>query len=97
LQQAWQLALLDDLYRRTVSKCYKAFKEVAQTPAAGRIKLNSSSATHGDIMEKTKRKAKRILKLDRLGLRIAHAQKYFAKHRKERAERAFERSLLQTT
>ena len=48
-------------------------------------------------MEKTKRKAKRILKLDRLGLRIAHAQKYFAKHRKERAERAFQRSLLQTT
>ncbi len=49
------------------------------------------------IMEKTKSKAKRFLKLDRLGLRIAHAQKYFAKRRKERAERAFERSLLQTT
>jgi hypothetical protein len=48
-------------------------------------------------MEKTKRKAKRFLKLDRLGLRIAHAQKYFAKHRKERAERAFERSMLQAT
>ncbi len=48
-------------------------------------------------MEKTKFKTKRFLKLDRLGLRIAHAQKYFAKHRKERAERAFERRLLQTT
>jgi hypothetical protein len=56
-----------------------------------------SSATEGDIMEKTKSKAKRFLKLDRLGLRIAHAQKYFAKHRKERAERAFERSMLQGT
>jgi hypothetical protein len=85
------------LYRITVSKCYKVFKEVAQTPAADCIKLISSSATQGDIMEKTKFKAKRFLKLDRLGLRIAHAQKYFARHRKERAERAFERRLLQTT
>ena len=45
-------------------------------------------------MEKTRNKAKRILKLDRLGLRIAHAQKYLTKKRKERAERAFERSMI---
>ncbi|MGA9394727.1 MAG: hypothetical protein WCA83_11995 [Azonexus sp.] len=48
-------------------------------------------------MEKTKSKAKKFLKLDRLGMRIAHAQKYFEKHRKERAERAFERRMLQAT
>ena len=48
-------------------------------------------------MEKTKSKAKKFLKLDRLGMRIAHAQKYLAKHRKERAEKAFERRMLQTT
>ncbi len=48
-------------------------------------------------MEKSKSKAKRFLKLDRLGLRIAHAQKYLAKQRKERAERSFERSMLQAT
>ena len=48
-------------------------------------------------MEKTKSKAKRFLKLDRLGMRIAHAQKYFSRRRKERAERAFERSMLQAT
>ena len=46
---------------------------------------------------KTKSKAKRFLKLDRLGMRIAHAQKYFTRRRKERAERAFERSMLQAT
>ena len=80
-----------------VSQCYKASKKVEQTPAAARIKLFSSSATKGDIMEKTKSKAKRFLKLDRLGMRIAHAQKYFAKRRKERAERAYERSMLQGT
>ena len=80
-----------------VSQCYKASKKVEQTPAAARIKLSSSSATKGDIMEKTKSKAKRFLKLDRLGMRIAHAQKYFAKRRKERAERAYERSMLQGT
>ena len=48
-------------------------------------------------MEKTKSKAKRFLKLDRLDMRIAHAQKYFARRRKERAERAYERSMLQGT
>ena len=48
-------------------------------------------------MEKTKSKAKRFLKLDRLGLRIAHAQKYLEKRRTERLERSFERSMLQTT
>ena len=46
-------------------------------------------------MEKTKSKAKKFLKLDRLGQRIAHAQKYFTRQRKERAARAFERSMLQ--
>lgn len=46
-------------------------------------------------MEKTKNKARQFLKLDKLGQRIAHAQKRFAKHRKERAEQAFQRRLLQ--
>jgi hypothetical protein len=80
-----------------VSERYKAGKKVEQTTLGSRSTLSSQSATKGDIMEKTKSKAKRFLKLDRLGLRIAHAQKYFAKHRKERAERAFERSMLQAT
>lgn len=48
-------------------------------------------------MEKTRNKAKRFLKLDRLGLRIAHAQKYLSRKRKERAEKAFERSMLAAT
>ena len=48
-------------------------------------------------MEKTKSKARKFLKFDQLGMRIAHAQKYFARQRKERAERAFERTLLQAT
>ena len=80
-----------------VSKRYKAGKKVAQTSFGSRSKLSSQSATKGDIMEKTKSKAKRFLKLDRLGLRIAHAQKYLAKQRKERAERSYERSMLQAT
>lgn len=78
-----------------VRERYKANKKVEQTPTTAGIKLFSSSVTKGDIMQKTKNKAKRFLKLDRLGLRIAHAQKYFAKRRKERAERSFERSMLQ--
>jgi hypothetical protein len=53
------------------------------------------SVTQGDIVEKTKSKARKFLKLDRLGMRIAHAHKHFMRQRKERAERAFQRSLLQ--
>ncbi|WP_301275685.1 hypothetical protein [Dechloromonas sp.] len=53
---------------------------------------------YGDItMEKTKRKAAKFLKLDRLGQRIAHATKALARQRKERLERAFERRMLSLT
>lgn len=47
-------------------------------------------------MEKTKSKAKKFLKLDKLGQRIAHATRALAKRRRERLERNFERRLLQT-
>jgi hypothetical protein len=46
-------------------------------------------------MQKTKSKAQKFLKLDKLGQRIAHATKAFAKQRKERMERSYERRLLQ--
>ena len=46
-------------------------------------------------MEKTKSKAKHIFKLDKLSQRIAHAARAIDKQRKERALRAFERSLMQ--
>jgi len=48
-------------------------------------------------MEKTKSKARKFLKLDRLGQRILHASRAIARRRKERAMRAFERSLLPLT
>lgn len=44
-------------------------------------------------MEKTKSKARKFLKLDKLGQRILHAARALARERKERAQRAFERSL----
>jgi hypothetical protein len=74
---------------------YKGTEEVEQTPASAGSKLVSPSDHKGDIMEKTKSKTGKFLKLDRLGQRIAHAQKYFTRQRKERAARAFERSMLQ--
>lgn len=48
-------------------------------------------------MEKTKSKARKFLKLDRLGQRILHATRAISRRRKERAMRAFERSLLPLT
>jgi len=48
-------------------------------------------------MEKTKSKARKFLKLDRLGQRIAHATKAIEKRRKERLERSFEKRLLKAT
>lgn len=48
-------------------------------------------------MEKTKSKAGKFLKLDRLGQRILHATRAISRRRKERAARAFERSLLPLT
>jgi len=48
-------------------------------------------------MEKTKSKASKFLKLDKLGQRIAHATRAITKRRKERAERSYERRLLQLT
>lgn len=46
-------------------------------------------------MNKSKQKTKRFLSLDKLGKRIAHAQKSFAKQRQERAEKSFQRSMMQ--
>jgi hypothetical protein len=48
-------------------------------------------------MKKTKEKAARFFKLDKLGQRIAHATKALARQRKERAERDFERRMLSLT
>lgn len=46
-------------------------------------------------MQKTKSKAQKFLKLDKLGQRIAHATRALAKQRKEKLERSYERRLLQ--
>lgn len=48
-------------------------------------------------MQKTKSKVGKLLKLDKLGQRIAHATRAINKRRKERALRAFERSLQPLT
>ena len=48
-------------------------------------------------MEKTKRKAAKFLKLDRLGQRIAHATKALARQRKERIQRSIERRMMLLT
>ncbi len=45
-------------------------------------------------MEKTRNKAKKFFKLDKLGQRILHVARSIAKVRKERAERNFERRLM---
>jgi len=44
-------------------------------------------------MEKTKNKAKKLFKLDKLSQRIAHARKAFDHQRKERLLRAVERKM----
>jgi len=67
---------------------------VKQTAAAGLAKVIPPTALKGDIMEKTKSKVKKFLKLDKLSQRIRHAAKSLDRQRKERAVRAFERSLL---
>jgi len=48
-------------------------------------------------VEKTRNKAKRFFKLDKLSQRIAHAARTIDRQRKERALRAFERSLMPLT
>ena len=45
-------------------------------------------------MEKTRNKARKFFKLDKLGQRILHAARSIDKQRKERAERAYERSMM---
>ena len=47
-------------------------------------------------MEKTKSKARKFLKLDKLSQRIQHASRTIDKQRKERAERAYERMMMLT-
>jgi hypothetical protein len=60
----------------------------------GLDKVIPPSANEGEIVEKTRNKAKRFFKLDKLSQRIAHAARTIDKQRKERALRAFERSLM---
>lgn len=48
-------------------------------------------------MEKSKSRAAKFLKLDKLGQRILHTTRAIAKRRKERAERNFQRSLIPLT
>ncbi|UCV12497.1 hypothetical protein KI614_04550 [Dechloromonas denitrificans] len=45
-------------------------------------------------MEKTRNKVRKFLKLDKLGQRVAQAARSINRQRKERAIRAFERSLM---
>ena len=45
-------------------------------------------------MEKTRNKAKKFFKLDKLGQRIMHIARSIAKERKERAEKSFERRMM---
>jgi len=53
---------------------------------------------NGDIaMQKTRSKASKFLKLDKLGQRIAHAARALARQRKTRLERASERRLMLLT
>ncbi len=47
-------------------------------------------------MQKTRNKARKFFKLDKLGQRILHVARSIAKERKERAERAFERRMMLT-
>lgn len=47
-------------------------------------------------MQKTRNKARKFFKLDKLGKRILHIARSIAKERKERAERAFERRVMLT-
>lgn len=48
-------------------------------------------------MQKTRSKASKFLKLDKLGQRIAHAAKALAHQRKERIERSIERRMMLLT
>lgn len=45
-------------------------------------------------MEKTKSKVRQFLKLDKLSQRVAQAARSINRQRKERAIRAFERSMM---
>ena len=47
-------------------------------------------------MQKTRNKARKFFKLDKLGKRILHVARSIAKERKERAERSFERRMMLT-
>lgn len=48
-------------------------------------------------MQKTRSKASKFLKLDKLGQRIAHAVKGMARQRKERIQRSIERRMMLLT
>jgi len=57
----------------------------------------SPTKHEGDIMQKTKSKAARFLKLDKLGQKILQISRSIAKTRKERAERSFQNRLINQT
>ena len=78
----------------TVSNGYKETKEVKQTFLLSLAKVIFPLAQQGDVMEKTRNKAKKFFKLDKLGQRILHVARSIAKERKERAERSFERRMM---
>lgn len=81
-------------FRPLVSNSYKESKQVEQTRSGTLDRVIPPSANQGDNMEKTRNKAKRFFKLDKLSQRIAHAARAIDRQRKERAVRAFERSLM---
>ena len=81
-----------------VNHRYKVGKKAKQTVCYTLAKVNFPICPQRrHLMEKTKSKTGKFLKLDRLGQRIAHATRSIAKRRKERAERSYERRMLQLT
>ena len=78
----------------TVNNGYKEAKEVEQTFPFTLAKVVFPLAQQGDVMEKTRNKAKKFFKLDKLGQRILHVARSIAKDRKERADRSFERRMM---
>ena len=82
---------------RRASGAEKENKKQEQTLFLDLDKVIPPSANQGDNVEKTRNKAKRFFKLDKLSQRIAHAARTIDRQRKERALRAFERSLMPLT
>ena len=86
--------LTDKSRKSTVSDGHKKTMEVKQTCRVSPAKVIFPLAHQGEIMEKTRNKAKQFFKLDKLGQRIMHIARSIAKERKERAEKSFERRMM---